>query len=372
MKVCISAFLFTTEQGKKFAGVGRNMYANLAELCTRDRGIQLEIFVKDSVEIPTEWQTEWVTWHKVPIKGVAQRLYWEHFKIGREAQRLGCDLVHSLFATVPFGCRIPVTTLIHDAFPRTHPEWYTGRNRLILDKMTATGCRVAKNVATVSEFSANELSRAYSVSREKFDVVFNGPGNDSFVLSDEERAKSDRTGLPELDGPFLFTVCTLEPRKNLKGLIQAMESVPDVPLLIAGAKGWLESDLAEVVNQSPAKNRILFLGYVSDFQLNLLLNECALFVLASHVEGFGIPVLEAMMAGAAVACSRTSSLPEVAGECAHYFDPSDPTDMARVINYGLEHPEELEALAKKGRERATMFSWEASVDKLVEMFRKAV
>jgi glycosyltransferase involved in cell wall biosynthesis len=373
MRIAISAFHFTTEPGKRYAGVGRNMAQVLEEIVRKDRGVRYDIFVNRTVELSPDWDgCSWINWHRIEVKGVAHRLYWEHFQVGRQAKKLGCDLVHSLFANLPFGCKLPMTTLVHDAFPRTHPQWYTPRNRLILDWMTATGCRLVTKVFTVSEYAKKELSRAYDVPEEKISVSYNGPGNDVSQLSEQEMLAIDAEGLPHLDVPFVFTVSTLEPRKNLVGLVRAFAAVPDVKLYIAGAKGWLNSDLAAVVEASPAKDRIVFLGYVSDQQLNLLLNKCKLFALVSYVEGFGIPVLEAMLAGAPVVTSQTSSLPEVAGEWAYYCDPENENSISEALVCALRDADNLDRMAAGGKKFANRFTWEASVDHLHEVFRLTV
>ena len=349
------------------------MARTLEAIVRKDRGDSYHIFVNRAVELAPEWDCcPWITWHRIEVKSVAHRLLWEHFLVGREAKKLGCDILHSLFANLPFGCKLPMTTVIHDAFPRTHPRWYTFRNQKILDWMTATGCRLATKVVTGSEYSRRELARAYRTSVNKFELCCNGPGNDVKVLTDAEIGAISLEGLPEVEIPFVFTVSTLEPRKNLVGLIRAFEQVPDIKLYIAGAKGWLNSDLAAVVDASPAKERITFLGYVSDEQLNLLLNKCTVFALVSYVEGFGIPVLEAMVAGAPVVTSNTSSLPEVAGEWAFYCDPEKPASIAEALNTALDDADNLSRMAKGGHEWSAQYTWEICVDSLHEVFRKAV
>ncbi|MEI7577118.1 MAG: glycosyltransferase family 1 protein [Armatimonadota bacterium] len=373
MRIAISGFPFTTEPGKRYAGVGRNMARVLEEIVRKDRGDTYHIFINSKVDLDPSWENcKWITWHRVEVKGVAHRLFWEHFLVGKQATKLGCDLVHSLFANLPFGCKLPMTTLVHDAFPRTHPQWYTPRNRRILDWMTASGCRLATHVLTVSEFARTELNRAYGTPLEKITVCYNGPGNDVQQLTEAELISVSREGLPDLDVPFVFTVSTLEPRKNLSGLIRAFESVPQIKLYVAGAKGWLNSELAQVVENSPARDRIVFLGYVSDEQLNLLLNKCKLFALVSFVEGFGIPVLEAMIAGAPVVTSQTSSLPEVAGGWAYYCDPENPASIAEALLFALGNEEELSRKAAGGKEFATQFTWEASVDRMHQVFHSLV
>ena len=264
MRICISALLVTTEPGMKLAGVGRNMFAVLNELTITDLGHQYDVFIRDDVDMPPSWnECKWISWHRIAIKNSRQRVWWEHFKIGREAKRLKSDLVLSLFLSLPEFCKIPMVAVAHDAFPRTHADWYPPRKRIILDQLTSLACKKSRALVTVSEFSKKELSRAYKISLHKIFVAPNGLGNDIHILTQNELSQVD---LSKIDAKnFILSVGTIEPRKNLDGLIKAFEILKRNPeteglkLLIAGAKGWLDSAVGKTWEASPNKDDLVVL-----------------------------------------------------------------------------------------------------------------
>lgn len=375
MRICISAFLVSTRDGVKKAGVGRAMLSLLGELVRDTRGHTLEIFLCEDVDLPPEWlSAPNVHWHRIPVTGPKQRVWWEHFKVGSEAKRLGCDCLLSLFLPLPFFCRLPKFTIAHDAFPRTHSEWYPPRKRLILDNLTKFACRHSKRVFTVSEFSRRELNRAYGKSLDEIVVISNGPGNDVRELSSTELESIDWSNFGT--EPYVFSVSTLEPRKNMEGLITAFDQVgglfPNHQLLIAGAKGWLDSPIVKVLENCKHADRIKMLGYISDLELNALIQKAELFALVSYVEGFGLPVLEAMTVGTPVLTSSTSSLPEVAGELAFYCDPASVKSIAEGLIEGLTNRESRVRFASEGKARAAEFTWKAVADRVVIAIQNAV
>ena len=377
MRICISAFLVTTTPGMKLAGVGRHMFAILNQLTITDLGHQYDVYLRDDVEMPATWKNcPWVTWHQVNVRNSRDRVLWEHYKIGVEAKKLGADALLSLFLAVPFACKIPIVTFAHDAFPRTHPTWFPFRKRRILDWLTETACQKSKAVMTVSEFSKSELTRAYNLSSEKVFVAPNGLGNDIRRLTEDELNSVDLGKFkPE---NFIFSVGTIEPRKNIEGLIRAFTilkkdgRIADTRLLIAGAKGWLDSTVGVTWEESPAKKDIEFLGYVTDVELNALMQKARVFALTSFVEGFGIPVLEAMTVGTSVVCSNTSSLPEVCGDCAFYCDPALPQSIADALLTAVTNTEVATAKIEAGLERSKQFTWHAAVMVLEEAFQFAI
>ncbi len=369
MRICVSAFMVTTKPGMKLAGVGRHMLAVLNQLTITDLGHYYDVFLRDDVEMPESWlQCKWITWHRIKIKNSFERVSWEHFLIGREAMSLKADLLLSLFLALPIGCKIPMVAFAHDAFPRTHPDWYPPRKRLILDQLTAFACKKSKAVVTVSEFSKVELSKAYKLSPAKIFVAPNGLGNDIRLLSEEELNEVDVSKFSTEN--FILSVGTIEPRKNLDGLIRGFEilkqdaGTKDIKLLIAGAKGWLDSSVGKTWEASPVNNDIEFLGYVTDIELNVLFQRAKVFALTSFVEGFGIPPLEAMTVGTPVVVSNTSSLPEVCGDCAFYCDPFSPQSIADALKESLSELDIVKRHIEGGLARSREFSWNDSVKKL--------
>jgi glycosyltransferase involved in cell wall biosynthesis len=369
--------MVTTTPGMKLAGVGRHMFAILNQLALKDLGHQFDVFIRDDVDMPVDWnQCQWITWHRIKISSSRDRVKWEHYRIGVEAKKLKADVLLSLFLALPIGCKIPMVTFAHDAFPRTHPDWFPNRKRRILDWLTATACRKAKALVTVSEFSKRELAKSYGISTEKIFVAPNGLGNDLELMSPSELKKID---LSKFNAEkYIFSVGTIEPRKNIEGLIRAFTilkrnpQMQDVKLLVAGAKGWLDSSVGETWSDSEVKDEISFLGYVTDIELNALIQQAELFALPSFVEGFGIPALEAMTVGTPVVCANTSSLPEVCGEFAFYCDPSSPQSIADALLEGMTNESRRRTNIDGGLQRSQQFSWYESVKKLENAFEFAV
>lgn len=377
MRVCVSAFLVTTKPGMQLAGVGRHMVSVLGQIAAKDYGHHFEIFIRDDVDLPPAWLScSWITWHRIPIQNSRERILWEHFRVGKEAKKLNCDVLLSMFLPLPIGCTLPMVAIAHDAFPRTHADWYPPRKRIILDQLTRIACQKSKRLVTVSEYSRKELSKAYKVPLSKIIVSPNGLGNSVRQLNESELASIDLSKFGAEN--YIFTVSTVEPRKNMDGLIRAFEILkqenqfPDLKLLIAGAKGWLDSAVAQQWEASPVKNDIEFLGYVSDLELNALLQKAKHFAFPTYVEGFGIPPLEAMAAGTPVVSSNTSALPEVCGDCAEYCDPSDPSSIANAMSKLLLDSELRGRLSQCGFKQVQKFSWDESVKKLVFALEEAV
>ena len=366
MRVCVSALLVTSKPGIGLAGVGRHMFQVLNQICKQNHGTTYEIFIDNQVELKQEWlECPWVKWHCVPIKNTFNRILWSHWRISLKARQLKCNVVFVLFNDIPYKCSIPIVSVVHDAFPRTHGNWFPSRKRKILDTLTNLACKKSKKVITVSEFSKKSLAKAYNVPRDRFVVAYNGPGNQVVHgLKPCEELISAATGR------YIFTVSTLEPRKNLDGLIKGFEILKrekqfeDVSLIVAGARGWMESELLDQVEKSPCKSDIHFLGYVTEDILHAYLVGADTFALVSHVEGFGIPVLEAMIAGTPIVTSRSSSLPEVAGEFANYCEPSIHADIAIALHKSLTNRKEALKLAEGAKIRAQEFTWESAYEKI--------
>jgi glycosyltransferase involved in cell wall biosynthesis len=371
MRILVSALLVNTTPGKAFAGVGRHMYQVLNQLATTPSNNHYEVYIRDDQEIPEKWRlATWITWRPVTIRNSRDRIRWEHFRIGKEAKRLSCQAIICLFIHLPLFTTLPIISFAHDAFPRTHGNWFPPRKRFLLDRLTQHACRKSSVLITASEFSKSELIRVYGIRAERVVVGLPGIGNELRILGPEGAREICGPNLPS--GRFVFSIGTLEPRKNLEGLVKGFAklktdpSFSDVSLLIAGARGWMDSGLSEVVEQSGVKDSIRFLGYVSDAELNAMMQCANLFALVSHVEGFGIPVLEAMSVGTPVVTSNTSALPEVIGESAFFCDPSSTDSIAAAIAAGLTETDRAERYRQAGLERSRMFTWDRFVIKIEE------
>ncbi|GAP96407.1 glycosyltransferase family 4 protein [Leptolyngbya sp. NIES-2104] len=179
---------------------------------------------------------------------------------------------------------------------------------------------------------------------------------------------------PESSQPYILFVSTIEPRKNLKSLISAFESLKrnyqiEHELILIGQKGWLYEPIFEQVARSPFRSSIRHLSYLSDDQVAEFYQNADVFVYPSHYEGFGMPVLEAMTLGAPVVTSNTSSLPEVAGDAAVLIDPNNVEQLSEEILRVIRDRQFRDSLIQKGKEQAKLFSWEKTAKETLNAYR---
>ena len=279
------------------------------------------------------------------------------------------SLLWSPCNTGPLAVRRQVVT-IHDAtyadtpecFSRPFAAWY----RFLLPRLA---CRV-RRLMTVSEFSRNRLAELTGLAPTDIDVVPNGvdprfapPSADAVAAV---RAKHD------LPGPYVLTLGSIEPRKNLATLLRAWPRVaerrPDLTLALAGGGNAIYGS----VGIDPASlPRVRLLGYVDDAALPALYGGCETFVFPSVYEGFGLPPLEAMACGVAVVCSDATALPEVVGDAAVMVNPKDADAMADAIVRLTDDPALRADLAVRGRARAALFDWDASADRVWQTLARA-
>jgi alpha-1,3-rhamnosyl/mannosyltransferase len=175
---------------------------------------------------------------------------------------------------------------------------------------------------------------------------------------------------------FILYVGTNEPRKNVRGLLEAYSLLPEKakkehPLVLAGPRGWEKRDLFKRVQAMERQGLVKELGYVPEASLGPLMKAATLLCFPSLYEGFGLPPLEAAACGTPVVCSNGASLPEVMGEAAVYVDPRRPEDIARGLLSVLEDEALRDALKQRGPERAARFTWEKCAAQTIEVYHAA-
>ena len=301
------------------------------------------------------------------------RLGWGLSRLTRADQP---DLIHVQY-TAPLLTRVPVVVTVHDVSFLEHPEYFTTVRRSQLRFTVARTVQHAARILTVSEFSRDAILRAYDVSPDKVRVIPNA-ANPEFRVIGRDKAQfavRERLGFT---APFIFSVGDLQPRKNQIGLIEAFAALlrahPHLPhhLVLTGKETWFTPRVHAAARTSGVTDRIHFTGFVSDAELLDLYNACDCFVFPSFYEGFGLPILEAMACGRAVACSNTSAMPEVADGAGLLFNPRDPAEITRAIADILLNPELRARMERLGLQRAAAFSWQKSARATLDVYAEIV
>ncbi len=285
------------------------------------------------------------------------------------------DLLHVQY-TAPLGCPTPVVVSVHDVSFLEHPEYFTRDRAWQLQWTVRRTVNRAAKILTGTEFSRKSILRVYGdLDEDKVVAVPNAAASEFRPISREAAAAAVRERFL-IGAPFLLSVGDLQPRKNHIGLIRAfsrlVSSYPQLKhnLVLAGKPTWFADRVREAARDSGVASRIQFFGFVSDDDLLQLYNACDLMVFPSFYEGFGLPALEAMACGRAVACANTTALPEVVDSAAILFDPYRVDEIARALADLLLDAELRARMERLGLQRAAHFSWQKTAEKTLEVFRE--
>jgi glycosyltransferase involved in cell wall biosynthesis len=266
--------------------------------------------------------------------------------------------------------KCPTVVTVHDLSFRRYPEFFSPKRRLWHkmidpDRLISNAARVI----AVSRHTKDDVIETYGVDESLIEVVSPAVSG-AYVRQDEKRIEEARRRyiLPKR---YVLYLGTLEPRKNIEGLIDAFNMISsDIDLVIAGGKGWMYDRIFRKAKESAKHDRIHFAGYVKEEDKPALYTGARAFIYPSFYEGFGIPALEAMACGTPVVASHASSLGEVVGDAGLLVNPNDTEEIAQSIDRILEDKMLRIRFKEKGLERAAGFSWETGAQTLERVFRE--
>ena len=300
---------------------------------------------------------------------------WFEMTIPKLLSRLKPDLFLSPDGFLSLKTDVKSMAVFHDLnfehYPQDIPFWTRRYYRKYFPKYAAKAVRIA----TVSNFSKEDIVKQYKVSPDKIDVVYDGANDAYHPLSKEEKEKVRNEYTRGL--PYFIFIGSLHPRKNLANLFRAFDlfkksNPSEVKLLIVGARKWWTHDIDFAFNRMVYSNDVIFTGRLDIEELARVLGAALALTYVSYFEGFGIPIVEAFRCDVPVITSNVTSMPEVAGDAAMLVDPFDPESIEEALYKAYQYDSIRQELIIRGRRRKDLFSWQQTADRLWESIETAV
>lgn len=292
---------------------------------------------------------------------------WFEIRLKQFINKNQFDLFLSPEGWIPPQLKCKSLGVIHDLNFEHYPENIIWSHRKYLQFFFPRFAQRASRIATVSEYSKQDIVNTYTIPKSNIDVVYNGANQSFFPLPPEEIVKTKAKYNLE-DGFFLF-IGTLHPRKNLEHLFLSFDKFKKktnspLKLAIAGNKKWWPQKLDNIFQSLAHKNDIIFLGRLNDTELNEVLNAATALTYLPYFEGFGIPILEAFQTNTPVITANVTSMPEVAKGAALLCNPRSVEEIALALEKISHSEEQQQELVAKGKLRAKDFSWQKSANLL--------
>ena len=299
--------------------------------------------------------------------------FFDHVRVARAVGRIRPDVFLATKNTVPLGLSCPVVSIFLDLAYFAMPGAYPCLDNIYMRAMFRRSAKTAAGIIAISESTREDVRRflahcAYAKTR----VVY--PGLDAAFrpFTPEEKAAA-RESLPGLPERFVLYPGNISPRKNVGGLLDAMEKIaPSIGLVITGHRSWKSTLLMRRIEEASRGRDVRILGAVSDGKLAALYNLAGAVVYPSLYEGFGFPVIESLGCGTPLAASNSASIPEIAGDAALVVDARDAAALARAIKTALFDEEARSALIARGLERAKAFTWEKTARETLSVLRQVL
>lgn len=369
MNIAVNALLYSVGQDYRQTGISRyidRLLANFGPLLNDDT---CTAFV--SAEAEPDWPGITVQQTSVPAGSPRQRIQWEHLRLPGRLRAGGFDLFHGPVNTIPLQpVRIKKVVTIHDLAFLRFPEQVTRQRWAYLKALIAHAACHADAILVPSQATARDVQELLKRPARQIHVTPLGVDT-HFTRAPADQVASVRREYG-LEKPYLLTVGTIEPRKNLARLIAAFAHLHadlEHDLVLVGPQGWLTDEIESAIKSSGIEDRIKRTGFVGDAGLVGLYSGADAVVVPSIYEGFGLPMLEAMACGAVVVTSNVSSLPEVAGDAAVLVDPLVEESIAGGILRALTDTGLRTRLQAAAPVRAATFTWQRTARQTVDVYR---
>lgn len=350
------------------AGTGVYVKSLLESLAAFNSTIGLNCFSVNQVRDNTKPKTL-----RTRLDTLYRDFFWMHVKLPHKVWKSKVQVLHMPANLAPLKVNCPVVVSILDMILYEYPQYFPRWQRInykIFGRQSAVN---AAHIITISDASKRNIVKLFQVDPAKITVTPLA-ASEKFTFQPSEVFSGIKTKY-SID-KYIFTVGSVEPRKNLLRLFEAFETIkvffPDYRIVHAGPRGWHMDHLEKLLSERNLTDSVKFLGLVPEDDLVKLYNAAQLFVYPSLYEGFGLPVLEAMTCGCPVITSNISSLPEVAGDAAVLVDPLETAQIAEQMRLFLTNPDMRMEYRRRGLQRAKDFSWRRCAEQTIEVYKQVL
>jgi glycosyltransferase involved in cell wall biosynthesis len=295
--------------------------------------------------------------------------------LSAELRKNPVDVLHVQFTAPPF-CPCPVVVSLHDLSFEHLPQTFNRRSRTQLRLTVRHSARHAAQILTLSDHTRRDVIDTYSIAPEKVRAIPLAAPAHFYPVTDAMELQRVRHTYG-INGDYVLSVGSIQPRKNLVRLIKAYASLRDrhtgnnfPKLVLVGKCAWLYDETLRALDETKVRDSVVLTGYVPEADLPVLYSGALCFVYPSYFEGFGLPPLEAMKCGAPVIVGNATSLPEVVGDAGLKVDPFDVSAIAGVIEELINNSELRQALKVKGSKRAEMFDWRNTAQQTLKVYEQ--
>ncbi len=300
---------------------------------------------------------------------------WFEYRIPSVLRKIKADLFLSPDGYLSTKTDVPQFTVIHDLNFIHRPKDLPRLTSLYYNWYFPKFARIATRIATVSEYSKNDIINSFGIRGDKVDVVYDGHNTAYTPLpgAEQEAVRNTYSG----GCPYFLFIGALHPRKNVEGLLRAFEEFKRMSgghekLLIVGGEMFKTGPIYDFYREMEFRNEVVFTGRIPVEELRKVLGAALALTFVPFFEGFGIPVVEAMSAGVPVICSFTTSLSEVGGDAVLYADPEKPSQIAWAMQKISANEALRKTLIEKGNKQKDKFSWEKTANLLWESVEKVL
>jgi len=299
---------------------------------------------------------------------------WFEMSIPKALKRIKPDLFLSPDGFLSLNADVKSLPVIHDLNFVHNPLDLTKSHSWFYNRYFPKYAQKAARIATVSEYSKQDIAKQYGIDESKIDVVYNGV-SERFSPLDESHKKVVQekwsSGLP-----YFIYVGSIHQRKNIEGMLQAFDDFKKThqphKFILVGNRKWWTTTMQQALDAMQFKEDVIFAGRVSDEDLNDLMGGAQANVYVSTFEGFGIPIIEAFQSGVPVITSNTTSMPEIAGDAALVVDPFSVSSISDAMTCVAKDEILRNQLIQKGQERAKQFTWQRTADLLWDSISKTL